>query len=221
MLVLILQGGAAQVQQNATLAITVIPLLFLYFGVIAWLTYDASQDSNWVLWLSLFIVAGPVTIPFYIFASMLARRGTSQEKLDHMADEKRSEANAFKFSSDIDKMKWLGSLDPAKGTVFEPAVGLSLRQDRHDSFHDDRADWLLGHGEDAEAFEYLTGMYTIASEQSDAQRSAGFKRIIETRLPNGAARFAYWKENGVDIPLPEEEESEDDPNLQSSPWKDL
>jgi hypothetical protein len=192
------------VGQNAAPAITVIPLLILYLGIIAWLSYDASQDSNWVVWLLLFLFAGPVTIPFYIFASLLARRGTSQDKLDQLADEKRGAANAFKFSSDIDKLKWAASLDPAKGTVFEPSLGLSLRQDRHDAFIDDRANWLLETGDDAEAFDYLTGMYAIASEQADGPRIAGYKRIIETRLTNGAARFAYWQQHGTDIPEPDE-----------------
>jgi hypothetical protein len=137
----------------------------------------------------------------------MARRGTSQAQLDHMADEKRNEANAFKFSSEIDRVKWMGSLDPAKGTLFEPTLGLSLRQDRHDKFVDERADWLLENGEDGEAFDYLTGMYKIAVEQADGPRVAGFKRIIEARLPNGAARFAYWQEHGVDIPPPEEEDA--------------
>ena len=143
MLALLLQGGAAQVQQNATLAITVIPLLILYFGLIAWLTFDASQDSNWFVWLLIFVFTGPFGILFYIFASLIARRGTSQDKLDHLADEKRSEASAFKFSSEIGKVKWMGSLDPAKGTLYEPTLGLSLRQDRHEKFVDERAEALL------------------------------------------------------------------------------
>jgi hypothetical protein len=204
MLGLLLQGGAAQVQQNATLAITVIPLLILYLGVIAWLTYDASQDSSWFVWLLIFIVTGPLGMGFYIFSSLIARRGTSQDKLDHMATEKHDAARAFKFSSDIDKMKWVGEQDPTKGTLFEPTLGLSLRQDRHAQFVDERAEWLLQNDEDAEAFDYLTGMYAIATEQGDVQRSTGFKRIVETRLQNGVARFAYWQEHGVDPPVSEE-----------------
>jgi hypothetical protein len=230
MLALMFQGGAAQVQQNAVMAVTFIPLLILYFGIIAWLTYDAAQDSNWFIWLVVFILTGPVGMVFYIVTSLIARRGTSQDKLDHMADEKRNEANAFKFSSEIDKMKWMGSLDPAKGTVFEPTLGLSLKQDRHEKFIDERAEWLLANGEDPEAFDYLTGMYAIAKEQSDVQRSAGFQRIIETGLLNGAARFAYWQAHGTDIPPAEEEEPALDfekgtgaingsPTI--DPWKDL
>ena len=72
------------VGQNALLAVTVIPLLILYFGLIAWLTFDASQDSNWFFWLLLFLFAGPVSIPFYILASLTARRWTRQEKLDEL-----------------------------------------------------------------------------------------------------------------------------------------
>lgn len=206
MLAILLQGGTAQAMQNATMAITVIPLLILYLGLIAWLTYDASQDSSWVVWLLLFLIAGPISIPFYIFSAYMARRGTPQDVLDARADEMKNAAKAFKFASDIDKMKWADGLDPARGTMFEPSVGLSLRRDRHEqSVHDERADWLLASGSDAEAFEYLTGMYAIAGEQGDLQRAAGYRRLIETRLHHGAQRLAHWEQTGLDLSeFPEE-----------------
>src|SRR5687767_14261629 len=116
---LLQSSGAAQVERNATMTITVIPLLILYLALIAWLTYDASQDSAWAIWLMLFILAGPVSIPFYIWSAHMARRGTPQDVLDARAEEKRGGAK-YRFASEIERMKWEEGQQPGRGTVFDP-----------------------------------------------------------------------------------------------------
>jgi len=168
------------------MASVVIPLLILYFGLIAWLTFDASKDSNWVIWLFLFLGGGPVTIPLYIIVAARARATTSQDRLDEDAEGRR---NAFKFATEIDRVKWIAGLEQSGGTMYEPSVGLNLRRDRHATFRDERAEQLLADGDPDAAYEYLSSMYEIAREQADTTRAAGFRHYIEARLPDGAARL--------------------------------
>ncbi|MDQ3023148.1 MAG: hypothetical protein M3R04_01990 [bacterium] len=187
--------------QEFTLAITVIPLLCLYIGLIAWLTFDASQDSNWFVWLLLFAVAGPVTIPLYIVTSRMARRTTPQDVLDARADQHKH--SPFAFSNEIDRTKWLEEQDPTKGTMYEPSLGLSLRSDRHEKYADPFAEQLFDAGDEAAAFRYLAGMYMIATEQGDQQRQAGLRALIDTRIGNGHARLGHWVNTGEDLPMSE------------------
>jgi hypothetical protein len=187
---------------NAQLAVTVIPLLCLYLGLIAWLTYDASQDSNWFVWLLLFLFAGPVTIPLYLIASRLARRSTSQARLDALADGKRTLGSEFKFGSEIDRAKWMQDQDPTVGTMFEPSLGLSLRSDRHViKFSDPYAEELLARGDEAGALRYLLGMYAIATEQGDLERQAGIRALVGAKITRGVERLQYWERTGEDLPV--------------------
>jgi hypothetical protein len=190
-MLLLLQGGAAQVAHNGALALTVIPLLILYFGLIAWLTYDASQDSNWFIWLLAFLLLGPVSIPFYIVTSLMARRGTPQHVLDARAEEKRK--SPYKFVSEVERSKWIAGLDPEHGTMWEPTLGMSLSAGRHDHYLDDTAQQLLAKGDEAGAFGYLTELYEIAREQGDIQRAAGLRHLVESRIDNGPERFRQWE----------------------------
>lgn len=170
-------------------------------GLVAaiWVWLDASDHAEYPLvWATLVLVAGPVFLPIYIFFRFYTSRAVSTRRQAQL-NRDRLDPMRYRFASEIEKSRFIEAAEHGPGTMFDPVLGENVSGTGFAHFIVERAEKLIQEQRYDEAWDYLTELYTVALNDSDARALDTYKHYI-LRLPNGAPRFREWLETTPQVP---------------------
>jgi hypothetical protein len=170
-------------------------------GLYIWAIYDAFTYTDYgFAWSFVFAVLPPV-VPIYLAMSLYARRSVSQAGNRFVS----SEDSSFRFSTEIERARFIEAADKGQGTLYEPAATLgSGGAAGRKVFTDHHAEGLIAGGDDQAALAYLLEMYTLAEGDGDPDRLSTYRHYILS-VPGGTEALARAKAKRGDPDRPDTE----------------